>query len=100
MKRGNALLPLNILLLMSHWPILNHMDIPSAREAGKQSLFLNRLSKTLRILLLKKKGETTIRVQLAVSNTPVLFAALYLGPDQCLPIIKVKEAICSIKMNE
>lgn len=44
-----------------------------------QSLFLNR-PKTPEILLLKKKGETNTRVQLAVANIPVLFVALYLRP--------------------
>ena len=43
------------------------------------------------ILLLKKIGKTNTRMQLAGSDTFVLFAALYLRPGQWLPIKKAQK---------
>ena len=60
------------------------MLISPAREAGKCSLyFWTGPAEKTGILLLKMTGETNTRVQLAVSDTSVLFAALYPGPGQC-----------------
>lgn len=76
MKRRKALLALNILLLTSHWPILNHIVV------FVSELVQTKKKKKTGILLLKKIGKTNTRMQLAGSDTFVLFAALYLRPGQ------------------
>lgn len=77
MKRRKALLALNILLLTSHWPILNHIVV-----FVSELVQTKKKKKKTGILLLKKIGKTNTRMQLAGSDTFVLFAALYLRPGQ------------------